>query len=929
MADALGAIACTIVARNYLPFARVLAKSYLEHHPGHEFVVVVTDGVPEGEIGDGYQLAGPELLDVSEVDYLRMATSYTVAELASAVKPLLLRRLLTRADVAVYLHPDIQVFAPMPEVVTLAANNDIVLTPRFLNPLPRDGKQPDEAAILGEGTFDLGFLAVSKAAKGFLDFWAERLRQDAIIDTAEQMFADQRWADQVPALFKHTVLRDPGFNVAYWNLHERPLTRAADGTLLAGETPVRFFHFSGYRPEDPWLLSRHCTVKPRIRLSEHPEVARLCTDYREALLANGYREPLKSVRYGFDTLPDGTKLTKSLRRMFRAAWKEAEEPDAAQMRFKRAVTEIPPHPFGDDGGVSFQRWLATPSSPPEEAAGMNRLVMAVWANRGDLQRAFPWPCGTDAPAFRQWCRTYGVQEKMVPKWALPKEPRALRAPVDEFGVNIAGYLTAELGLGEMGRIISKMVEQAGVPLVSVVEEHSLACSTALDLPPTAGRPRFPVTIMAVNADQTELLMASYPEVGHERYRIGLWAWELEDFPAWQHIGYEFVDEIWTVSEFCAKAFAKHTSVPVKVIPVPVLDPGLPPRPPRDPGKPVQFFFAFDYNSTGQRKNPWGVVKAFKKAFESRDDVKLVIKATNGQLHAKAVERLLHEIGQDPRIELVERYLSVAELNKLYADSDCYVSLHRSEGFGLTVAEAMMRGMAVISTDYSSTTEFFNEEVGWPIPYKMVEVGPGWPPYQEHARWADPDLDAAAAAMREVADNPAEAERRGRAARDYVLRNRTPEAAASWVRTQLQDAYRNWRDGKSDRPTQSLAVTDPVLRPLADAREAVRWRAETNAPSRLPLAPAMRRMVLRLIDHYDVHQRKVMGAVTDGVQTALDRLNRRFVDTTDAQNMRIDLLETQVSDRIEQLTEQLGKVERMLDERLADPARRESADEQGS
>nr|WP_042184143.1 glycosyltransferase [Kibdelosporangium sp. MJ126-NF4]CEL16098.1 Glycosyltransferase [Kibdelosporangium sp. MJ126-NF4]CTQ94024.1 Glycosyltransferase [Kibdelosporangium sp. MJ126-NF4] len=925
MADSLGVVACTIVARNYLPFARVLAKSYREHHPDHEFVVFVTDGVPEGASADGYRLTGPDMLDIDRDDYLRMATSYTVAELAGAVKPLLLRQLLTEADVVISLHPDIEFFAPMPEVVALAAREDIVLTPRFLSPLPRDNKEPTEQAIQGEGMFDLGFLAVGRGAGGFLDFWTERLRQDAVIDTAAQLFADQRWADQIPTLFRHTIVRDPGFNVAYWNLHERPLSRDADGTLRAGTHPLRFFHFSGYRPEDPWLLSRHCQVRPRIRLSEQPEVARLCATYRESLLANGYREPLKSVPYGYDTLADGTKLTMALRRMFRDAWREAEQPDAEELRFKRAVTEIPPHPFGDDNSAGFQRWLATPSSPPEEAAGTNRLLMAVWANRGDLQRAFPWPCGTDAAAYRQWCRTYGVQEKVVPKWALPSEPRALRAPVDEFGVNIAGYLTAELGLGEMGRIISKMVDRAGIPLVSVVEEHSLACSTALELPPTAGRPKFPVTIMAVNGDQTELLMASYPEVGHERYRIGLWAWELEDFPTWQHIGYDFVDEIWTVSEFCAKAFARHTSVPVKVIPVPVLDPGLPPRQPRAAGKPTQFFFAFDYNSTGQRKNPWGVVKAFKKAFQGRADVKLVIKATNGQLHAKAVERLLHEVGGDPRIELVERYLSVAELNKLYADSDSYVSLHRSEGFGLTVAEAMMRGMAVISTDYSSTTEFFDDEVGWPIPYKMVEVGPGWAPYQEDAHWADPDLDAAAAAMRRIADDPAEAHRRGQAAREYLLRTRSPEAASAWITEQLREAHRTWRDRKSDAPTQSLASTDPVLRPLVDAREAVRWRAETNGPSRLPLAPAMRRVVLRVIDHYDVHQRKVMGALTDGVQTALDRLNRRFVDTTDAQNMRIELLENQVSDRVEQLTEQLGKVERMLDERLA---RRES-DEQGA
>jgi glycosyltransferase involved in cell wall biosynthesis len=420
--------------------------------------------------------------------------------------------------------------------------------------------------------------------------------------------------------------------------------------------------------------------------------------------------------------------------------------------------------------------------------------------------------------------------------------------------------------------------------------------------------------MAVNGDQTELLMATYPEIGYQRYRIGLWAWELEDFPKWQHAGFDHVDEVWTVSEFCATAFAKHSSVPVKVIPVPVMDPGPPPRPPRDPAKPTQFFFAFDFNSTGQRKNPWGLVTAFKRAFEGRDDVRLVIKATNGQLHAPAVERLLHAVDGDPRIELMERYLSIADLNQLYADSDCYVSLHRSEGFGLTVAEAMVRGMAVISTDYSSTTEFFSEDVGWPIPYKMVKVGKGWPPYHEKALWADPDLDAAAQAMREVADNPAEADRRGQAARAYVLRTRTPQAAATWVREQLRNAYSSWKEGGPGL-TRPEPVSDPVLQPLVDAREAVRWRADTNGPSRMPLAPALRRVVLRMIDHYDVNQRRIMDTLATGVQGAVGRLSRRVTDSLDSQSARLDSMEYDMTRQMTELTAKLDRVERDMSARL--------------
>src|SRR5690606_39337067 len=115
--------------------------------------------------------------------------------------------------------------------------------------------------------------------------------------------------------------------------------------------------------------------------------------------------------------------------------------------------------------------------------------------------------------------------------------------------------------------------QAGIDVVSVVEERSLSNRTGVQHDGTVGRPRFPVTVLAVNADQTPVILANYPELAHERYTIGLWAWELEDFPAWQHNAFDLVDEVWTVSDFCREAIAAAATVPVKTIPVPVRDPG--------------------------------------------------------------------------------------------------------------------------------------------------------------------------------------------------------------------------------------------------------------------------------------------------------------------------------------------------------------------
>ncbi|TCO64580.1 FkbM family methyltransferase [Actinocrispum wychmicini] len=859
MADRRCPTAFTVVARNYLPAATVLAKSYRHHHPDHRFRIAVIDSDADEPVRrDGYEVVGRASLGIDPDEFLRMATAYSVTELATAVKPSVVRTLRAESDVVIYLDPDIVVYAPMPELVELAMAHPIVLTPHCCQPIPRDGMDPSEAAIMGSGVFNLGFLATGPGSEPFLDFWVERLRHDAIAAPERQLFTDQRWVDLVPAHFPHHVLRDPGFNVAYWNAHERPVRREEDGSLTAGGKPLRFFHFSGYRPEKPWILSQHAPNKPRVLLSEHPVIRELCADYGKDLRSAGYAESLDAIPYGYAKMADGTPISMAVRRMFGAAWVSAE----------RENGPFPPHAFSKDGGAALRAWLSEPPDDEPATSGLTRLTEAVWNRRADLREVFPQPHGRDAAAFREWLRTSGRAEGEVPAWALTAEPEPLAEPDDEFGVNVVGYLTAELGVGEQGRNVHDAIVEAGVPVASVVEDrlvHNRTNATGRD---TAGRPRFPITVLCVNADQTEVILQRHAQAGHHRYRIGLWAWELEDFPGWLHPAFGLLDEVWVVSEFCRAAIARHSPIPVKVFPVPVRDPHRP-VPVRAPGEPVRFLFAFDYNSVAERKNPWGVVEAFRRAFGDRDDVRLVIKSINADKHTHSAERLRAAAGPDPRIELIEDYLTAAELDDLYASSHCYVSLHRSEGFGLTVADAMARGMPVIATGYSSTTEFLDHTTGWPVGYHLVEVGHGRPPYSADSVWADPDLDEAAAAMRVVADDSEEAGRRGRKAREHILATRSIAAAADWTRTQLTAAYQTRTSGRS---TQD--VVEP-LEPLQRSREALHWRPETTSSSRMPLAPALRKAVLRVIDHYDVHQRKVLGAVTDGVEGSLSQLLRRI------------------------------------------------------
>lgn len=903
----------TVVSKGYLPAARVLAESFLRHHPDAVLRVLVLDATEEDiatqrRWPSGAALVPPSRLDLSTADFNRMAAAYSVTELATAVKPTLLRLLLTEADVAVYLDPDIEVFAPFPDVAELALANDIVLTPHVTEPMPRDGLRPTEADIMASGVFNLGFVAVSSAGTPFLDYWAQRLRHDALVAPAEQMFTDQRWVDNVPTLFRHTVLTDPGFNVAYWNLYQRPLT-TVDGKLHAAGKPLRFFHFSGFRPERPWLLSTHFADKPRVLLSEYPQVAKLCKDYRAKMLAAGYGDRLESVPYGLATLSDGTRLSASVRRMFRDAWVESE----------RTGKPAPPSPFDADGEAEFLRWAAEPDDDEQRDAGSTRWAMALWHSRVDLQRAFPEPLGADLDGYRLWCATSGIAEGELHPSAVPTMPRSRAVPVrDEPGANLYGYFSAELGVGEMGRLVLDAVRDAGLPAAMAVEETMVANRTGHPLPADlATEPRYPVSVLCVNADMLKPAVRRHPELVDDRYVIGVWSWELAEFPKWMTASFADVDEVWTISEFCRAAIAADSPVPVRVFPVPVRDPwhGDPPEK-TTTSNVTTFLFMFDYNSIFERKNPLGAVRAFQAAFEGRDDVRFVIKSINGDKHQGDREKLRLAVADDPRITLVDRYLSQDEINQLFTEADCYVSLHRSEGFGLTVAEAMMRGLPVIATDYSGSAEVLTADTGWPVGYRLIRVGDGNYPYPPDSRWAEPSQDAAVEAMRAVAADPENARKRGMLARELMLSTRSQRAAATWVADRLADARKKWQDNRGNGPTADnyahLGSGSAAAAPLAVAREALRWRANADTPSRVPLAPAMRKVVLRAIDHYDYHQRTVLGAIVDGVESSIRQLSGQLADA----DKRGAGQQAALRDTVARLADQIGEYQAETEKTLA-------------
>lgn len=389
-------LAGTIVASNYVALAQVLVRSYLRAHPDGRFVILVVDDGDAAVDDDRVEVWRLADLDLPAAELAAMLTMYDVREFSTAVKPPLLEALLERDEVACYIDPDIYVYAPFDDLVlTPARDHDIVLTPHVMQPVPRDGLDVSEESLQLAGMYNLGFLGVGRGAVPFLRWWAERLRTDAVIDYSRGLFTDQRWVDWVPVLFHHTVCRDPGMNIAWWNAHERLvelIDQDGDEVPTIDGGPVRFVHFSGYDPSRPDVFS-HWQPKPRQSWRADDPLRILAERYGEVLAASGHFERRRAA-YQYDVADDGTPLTPALRRL----WRQSVLDELAD---GRSLADIRTPPAFGPGSGRFGAWADGVGGGTVDHPHARR-ERAVWERRLDLQRAFPDVDGIHAVAFRDW-----------------------------------------------------------------------------------------------------------------------------------------------------------------------------------------------------------------------------------------------------------------------------------------------------------------------------------------------------------------------------------------------------------------------------------------------------------------------------------------------------------------------------------------------
>ncbi|MEQ8436765.1 MAG: hypothetical protein RIB65_04685 [Ilumatobacter fluminis] len=387
----------TIIASNYLEMAKLLAGSFLEQHPDDTFAILLVDDRPVDEPGDDridiLRLSDLDLAS-DEVDLMR--SIYDVMELATAVKPALLQTLLRDDDLACYIDPDIYVYGSFTDVIEPARTVGIVLTPHALEPIPRDGHHPTERVIMQSGIMNLGFIAVGRPAGEFLAWWRERLLVDAISAIELNLFTDQRWIDWVPALFDHVVSRDPGMNIAWWNIHERRMERGDDGAILVNGHPLRFVHFSGYSPSTPEILSKHQAEPPRTEHADGSVIRELADEYGRRLIESGHADRI-GVPYQYGTTDDGLELSAAVRGTIRLALLGGRATGSEVGSLDRTV----PLAFGPSAD-RLRPWLLAPDADHPE---LTRVAVALWHRRPDLRAVFPDIDGADVDRYRTWLAT--------------------------------------------------------------------------------------------------------------------------------------------------------------------------------------------------------------------------------------------------------------------------------------------------------------------------------------------------------------------------------------------------------------------------------------------------------------------------------------------------------------------------------------------
>ena len=719
----------TICSNNYMPFAHVLFGSIRRLHPEATLFLCLADRVVETPGLYGRDLTVIEAHVLPIPDFLNFAFRYDIMEFNTALKPFMFLHLLDDYgfDTVIYFDPDIEVFAPLTSVFSaLQGGASFFFTPHLCAP-SEDRQEPNDLTIMRAGAYNLGFLGVSRSEETteLLSWWARRLRYQCINAQAEGIFVDQKFMDLIPGFTDNAVIsHDTTLNVAYWNLAQRELAQTGDGWTVDG-APLTFFHFSGFNPSVPDRLSKH---DPRFQGDLSLPLSALMAHYAECLRASGHGS-FPGALYAYGQFASGNVIHPAIRTMFRdwhPFWGG--------------------NPFQDYEAFLYEPWPeAAPAVPGVTVTNFMRFLQGLVPRFGGLDLRMP----QDAERLVRWFVNDAAD-------TLALDPALIEPAAARLGE----------GRGVIGTIPSRpdgreVVVTVTAPLQTIGEAQEtgrltfdalLASSLAVEMR-DGGVPHAadeaPVRIICLSADQIADALLPAASAQGEVFRILVPVWDLARFPEAALQALALVDEVWAPSRFIQMTLAGHTDRPVIHMPLAVeLDPAAP----RSRGffalPEGRFIFLslFGGRLSLDRTDPGIAIRAFRKAFPRQGKACLVLASDDGPLVPKQRRVIEEAIDGDTDILLLDRRLTQDDMLGLMAACDAMLSLHRSEGLGLSIARAMLLDRPVIAPPYAASGEFVTGQTGFPVDYRLV-------PSADGSCWAEVDTAHAAWIMERLAEEP--------------------------------------------------------------------------------------------------------------------------------------------------------------------------------
>ena len=380
-----------------------------------------------------------------------------------------------------------------------------------------------------------------------------------------------------------------------------------------------------------------------------------------------------------------------------------------------------------------------------------------------------------------------LEKRVVRKTAVPKPYEPGKYPA---GINLYGLFRSEIGLSQGAKLYAKALERGNIPhtLLNLDFMPELPQNdTSLDDRLTLEN-RYAINVVHINPLEWRDACGTFSQKqfdGH--YNIAVILWELETLPnEWLDV-FSYIDEVWTPSRFIAGAVEKATDKPVTVIPYGMEVPYDDQLTRADFGLDEKDFLVlmmFDSNSFASRKNPGAAIDAFREAYgDNPDHVKLVIKINNPR--TEDVAFVEEHIGGKAGYLLITERMKKERLNSLIRLCDVFISLHRAEGFGLVMAEAMALGTPAVATGWSANTEFMPEEAACPVRYKLIPVAGGYQFDNGKMMWANPDVHHAAEYLRSLRADPAYYREKAEAGKRYIGENLSVERCAEAMRRRIE------------------------------------------------------------------------------------------------------------------------------------------------